>query len=421
MLDFGGGAISGDGGLLLLGQLDRKLGLMKRAGKAIDGFETRQPGKIRHLASDMFRQRVLGLAAGHEDLNDQLELSKDPLLQSAVGRDGALAQPSTLCRFENRATRELNVALSKLMVEQFVESFAEPPDELVLDFDATDDPVHGMQEGRFFHGYYDSYCFLPLYVFCGDQLLVAYLRSSKIDGAKHAWAILKLLVTRFRRQWPGVRVVFRGDSGFCRNGMLRWCERNGVDYIVGIARNSRLEALGAKLREDAGTLFAGLKAKTKLFGEFRYRAGTWESDRLVIAKAEHNRLGPNYRCIVTSLPGDGRYLYEEVYCARGGMENRIKEQQLDLFAGRTSCHAFDANQFRLLLSGFAYILMERFRALLLKGTKFARATCGTIRLNFIRVGAVVRRNTRRLYCSLSSSCPVQGLFLAVARRILLLS
>ena len=233
--------------------------------------------------------------------------------------------------------------------------------------------------------------------------------------------ILKLLVARFRRQWPGVRVVFRGDSGFCRNGMLRWCERNGVDYIVGIARNSRLEALGAKLREDAGTLFAGLKAKTKLFGEFRYRAGTWESDRLVIAKAEHNRLGPNYRCIVTSLPGDGRYLYEEVYCARGGMENRIKEQQLDLFAGRTSCHAFDANQFRLLLSGFAYILMERFRALLLKGTKFARATCGTIRLNFIRVGAVVRRNTRRLYCSLSSSCPVQGLFLTVARRILLLS
>ena len=186
MLDFEGGAISGDGGLLLLGQLDRRLGLTRRAGKVLGGFETRQRGKIRHLAADMFRQRVLSLAAGHEDLNDQLEFSKDPLLQSAVGRDGALAPPSTLCRFENRATRELNVALSRLMVEQFVESFAEAPEELVLDFDATDDTVHGMQEKRFFHGYYDSCCFLPLHVFCGDRLLVAYLRSSACDGAKHA-------------------------------------------------------------------------------------------------------------------------------------------------------------------------------------------------------------------------------------------
>ena len=421
MLDFGGGTISGDGGLLLLGQLDRRLGLTKQAGKVLDGFDTRQRGKIRHPAADMFRQRVLSLAAGHEDLNDQAEFSKDPLLQSAVGREGALALPSTLCRFENRAGRELNVALSRLMVEQFVASFPEPPDELVLDFDSTDDAVHGMQERRFFHGYYDRYCFLPLYVFCGDRLLVAYLRSSKSDGAKHAGAILKLLVARFRRQWPGVRVVFRGDSGFCRPGMLRWCERNGVDYIVGIARNSRLEALGAELREEAARLFGESKGHVKLFGEFMYKAGTWEADRRVVVKAEHNAKGPNYRCVVTSLGGDGRYLYEKMYCARGEMENRIKEQQLDLFADRTSCHAFDANQFRLLMSSFAYILLERFRALLLKGTEFAQATCGSIRLNFIRVGAVVRRNTRRLYCSLSSSCPVQGLFLFVARRILLLS
>ena len=419
--DFDGGDISSDGGLLLMSQLDRKLGVTSRIGKVLTEFDGRQRGKVRHSVLSMVRQRVFSLVAGHEDLNDQLEFGKDPLLQTAAGNDERLAHPSTLCRFENSATSASNAALSKLLVELFIESFVAPPRELILDFDATDDPIHGMQEGRFFHGYYDHYCFLPLYVFCGDQLLTSYLRPANIDAAKHAGAILKLLVARLRREWPDVRITFRGDSGFCRRRILSWCERNDVGYIVGLAKNSRLLELAAELRFTAERQYEETGQKAKLFAEFQYRAGTWKVDRRVIAKAEFSSLGANNRYIITNLPDDGQYLYEKVYCARGEMENRIKEQQLDLFADRTSCHEFIANQFRLLLSSFAYVLMERFRALLLRGTEFAEATCGSIRLNFIRIGAIIRRNTRRIYCSYSSACPIQNLFLAIASKILLLS
>lgn len=419
--DFDGGAISSNGGLLLMSQLDRKLGITARIGKVLADFDGRQRGKVLHSALSMTRQLIFGLIAGHEDLNDHSELGKDPLFQTAAGSDEHLAHPSTLCRFENNATPESNVALSKLLVELFVESFATPPRELILDFDATDDPIHGMQEGRFFHGYYDHYCFLPLYVFCGDRLLTSYLRPASIDAAKHAGAILKLLVKRLRREWPDVRIVFRGDSGFCRRRILSWCERNDVGYIVGLAKNNRLLELAAELRSVAEKQYRKSGQKAKLFAEFQYQAGTWKVGRRVIAKAEFGSLGANNRYIVTNLPGDGRYLYEKVYCARGEMENRIKEQQLDLFADRTSCHGFVSNQFRLLLSSFAYVLMERFRALLLRGTEFAEATCGSIRLNFIRMGAIIRRNTRSIYYSYSSACPIQNLFLAIARRILLLA
>lgn len=415
--NFTGGDISSDGGLLFVKEFDRKLGLTRRAGKLLDSHDVRQPGKVRHSFSDMLRQRIFALVAGNEDLNDHHELRKDPLIQTVVGRDRALATPSTLCRFENSIEHQVCVELNRLFVEFFIESFTAPPHELILDFDATDDLTYGMQEKRFFHGYYDHYCFLPLYVFCGDQLLTAYLRPSKIDAARHSWAVLALLVKRLRQEWPEVRIIFRGDSGFCRQKMLNWCDKNGVKYIVGLAKNSRLLELTKDLQIQAEATYNETHEKAKLFTELEYAAGTWKYPRRVIAKAEFNRLGPNNRFIVTNLDDAGQYLYEDVYCARGDMENRIKEQQLDLFADRTSCHDFTANQFRLQLSSLAYILMERFRALLLGGTKFAQATCGSIRLYLVKIGAVIRRNTRKIYIALSSACPNQTLIQLLAAKI----
>lgn len=409
-----------DGGLLFVKEFDRKLGLTQRAGKCLSVFDVRQSGKVKHSFSDMLRQRVFGLVAGNEDLNDHHELRNDPLIQTVVGRDRQLATPSTLCRFEKGISRQACVELSRLFVEFFVESFAAPPRELILDFDATDDLTYGMQEKRFFHGYYDHYCFLPLYVFSGDQLLAAYLRPSKIDAAKHTWAILSLLVKHFRQKWPKIKIIFRGDSGFCRQKMLNWCDKNNVKYLVGLAKNSRLLELSKELQDQAETSYEKTHEKVKLFSEFEYAAGTWKYARRVIAKAEFNSLGPNNRFIVTNLDEDGQYLYEKVYCARGEMENRIKEQQLDLFADRTSCHDFVANQFRLLLSSLTYILMERFRSLLLNGTEFAQATCGSIRLYLVKIGAVIRRNTRKIYVALSSACPNQELLRLIAAKIIAL-
>ena len=338
-------------------------------------------------------------------------------LQTAVGRTRALASASTLSRWENRSDRAQAWRLHKVLVEQFIGSFRHAPRKLVLDFDATDDRVHGGQEGRFFHGYNDHYCFLPLYVFCGDQVLVSYLRPSKIDGAKHAWAILALLVKRLRRAWPRVRIVFRGDSGFCRRRMLRWCERHDVKYIVGIARNQRLTALARPWREAAAEAFERTGVKQRVFGEFGYAARTWDRRRRVLLKAEHGARGANPRYVLTNLTGSPQRLYERVYCARGDMENRIKEQQLDLFADRTSCHGWWANQFRLLMSSFAYVLLEAIRRLALHGTELARAYVGTIRLKLLKIGAVIIRNTRRIRLLLASAYPYQDLFCLVAARL----
>lgn len=418
--NFDGGDISSDGGLLFIKEFDRKLGLTRRAGTLLNSFDNRQSGKVKHSALDMLRQRVFALVAGNEDLNDHHELRNDPLIQTIVGRERQLATPSTLCRFENGMDDQACIELSRLFIEFFVESFTTPPHELILDFDATDDLTYGMQEKRFFHGYYDHYCFLPLYVFCGDQLLCAYLRPSKIDAAKHSWAILSLLVKRLRRKWPKVNLIFRGDSGFCRQKMLNWCDKNKVKYIVGLAKNSRLLEFSKELQDQAETSYEKTHEKVKLFTEFEYAAGTWNYPRRVIAKAEFNSLGPNNRFIVTNLDDNGQELYDKVYCARGDMENRIKEQQLDLFADRTSCHDFVANQFRLLLSSLAYILMERFRTLLLNGTTFAQATCGSIRLYLVKIGAVIRRNTRKIYVALSSACPNQELLRLIAAKIIAL-
>jgi hypothetical protein len=299
----------------------------------------------------------------------------------------------------------------------FIESFDAPPDELVLDFDATDDPIHGEQEGRFFHGYYDSYCYLPLYVFCGEKLLVSYLRPSNIDPAKHSRPILKLLVTRLRQVWPGVKIIVRGDSGFCRWKLMRWCDRHGVDYILGLARNKVLEKMGQPFMLLAQQQYEQTKLKARVFTSLDYAAGTWDRPRRVIHKAEHNSQGDNPRFVVTSLEGEPQALYDEIYCARGEMENRIKEQQLGLFAGRTSCHKFLANQFRLLLSSFAYTLIQTLRRTALAGTELARAQASTIRSKLLKIGAVVVMSVRRIVLRLSSAYPLRELFMHAAARL----
>lgn len=413
--EFSGGSITSDGGVLLLGLADRQIGLSSSLQMVLK--DDRMPGKVVHGLADMVMQRVFGLSLGYEDLNDHHTLRLDPAIQTAGGLDRELASPSTLCRMENRADRDTAWAIHKVLVDKFIESFDSPPEELILDFDATDDPVHGFQEGRFFHGYYDHYCFLPLYVFCGDHLLVAYLRPSRIDGAKHAGAILRLLVKRLRRKLPKVKIVFRGDSGFCRHRVMDWCESNDVGYILGLAKNAVVKRLAGHLIDRAEVEFGDTGKKQRLFSDIEYGAKTWKIERRVIVKAEHSQRGDNPRFVVTNLKGDAQTLYDDVYCKRGDMENRIKEQQLDLFADRTSCHHWWPNQLRLLLAGLAYTLTMAIRRLGLKGTKYARATCGTIRLKFLKIGAVIIRNTRRVRFLMSSSYPFQDLFRTVAAKL----
>ena len=414
-VDFCGGDISSDGGVLLLRQADRLTGLTAAIGKVLkDG---RERGKVKHDILCMLRQRIYGLALGYEDLNDQDSLRGDLAFQTAVDKDRDLASSPTLCRFENRADRDAAIAIHKVLLEQFIASFKKAPKRLILDFDATDDAVHGKQVGRFFHGYYDHYCFLPLYVFCGHRLLTAYLRPSNIDGAKHSWAILSLLLKRLKKAWPKVRIIFRGDSGFCRHKMLDWCDKHDVGYIVGLAKNQRLNKMAAPWLDNAKLGFDETGQKQRLFGQFKYAAKTWKKQARVITRVEHSAKGANPRYIVTNLKGDAQYLYENIYCARGDMENRIKEQQLDLFADRTSCHNWWPNQFRLLLAALAYTLIETIRRIGLKGTKLAKAQCGTIRLKLFKIGAVIIKNTRRVHLMLASSYPFQTLFKLAAARL----
>jgi hypothetical protein len=307
--------------------------------------------------------------------------------------------------------------MAEVLVEAFVASHDAPPERLVLDFDATDDRIHGNQDGRFFHGYYDHDCFLPLYVTCGQQLLAAYLRPSNIDAAKHSRAILNLLVRRLRREWPGVQIVFRGDSGFCRWRMLRWCDRHGVDYILGLAKNAVLKRLARRSRIQARWNHRRTGDTQRLFETFDYAAGTWDRPRRVLAKSEHGDQGANPRFVVTSLAGDPQDLYDTLYCQRGDMENRIKEQQLGLFADRTSCHDLLANQFRVLLSAAAYVLVETLRRVGLAGTDLARAQAGTIRRKVLKIGGRIVRSVRRLAVHLASGFPLQTTFSRIVQNL----
>ena len=417
--DFSAGALTTDAGALLLREADRRLGLLDALDRALP--DPRNPALITHPQRALLAQRVYGIACGYEDLNDHQRLREDPLWQVLAeyspDLEQPLASPRTLCRLENRAHRRTLFEMAHALVEQFISSHEEPPECLVLDFDCTDDPVHGRQEGRFFHGYYDEYCFLPLYVFCGDQLLVAYLRTAGGDAARHSAAVLKLLVTRLRQAWPLVRIIVRGDSGFCRWQLMRWCDSNGVGYIFGLARNSRLLTLASPWLYQAEACWEMTAQPQRLFGEFAYAAASWDRRRRVIVKAEHGPQGDNPRFVVSNLPGNPRGLYEDLYCPRGEMENRIKEQQLMLFADRTSCQKFLANQFRLLLSAAAYVLAEAVRRLGLAGTQLERAQVSTIRLRLFKVAALVQVSVRRVYFRLASAFPLRELFGQVLGRL----
>ncbi|WP_409525739.1 IS1380 family transposase [Nitrincola sp. MINF-07-Sa-05] len=414
-INFDGGDITADAGVILLRQLDRELNLTRSIARKIT--DPRNPSLCRHQAQTMIRQRVYGLAMGYEDLNDHTTLRHDLALQTAVDSDTALASQSTLCRFELNANRAWAVAMHEELVEQFIRSYRKPPKRLILDFDATDDTVHGEQVGRHFNGYYNSYCFLPLFVFCGQKLLVSYLRPASVDAAKHAWAILALLVRRLRAEWPQAQIIFRGDSGFCRPRLLSWCERHGVDYVVGIGKNSRLDQLALDTRYRAAIACEATQEKQRCFATLWYSARSWKKRvRKVIVKAEFTALGDNNRYIVTSLSGSAKWLYDRRYCLRGDMENRIKEQQW-LFSDRTSCHDWWPNQYRLLLSGLAYVLLERLRSGYLRGTRYARAQVTTLRTRLLKIGAVITRNTRRIRIMMNSTYPDQELFQKITAKM----
>ncbi|TWT40605.1 Transposase DDE domain protein [Phycisphaerae bacterium RAS1] len=418
--DFAGGRLTTDAGGLLLREVDRRVGLVEALAGCLT--DPRDPAKIVHAQRTMLAQRIFGIALGYEDLNDHATLRSDPLFavlaEQTPDAAAPLASAPTLCRLENRVDRKALGRLAAALVGQFIASYDAPPAELVLDFDATHDPLHGKQDGRFFHGFYDCYCFLPLYVFCGDRLLVSYLRPSNIDAALHSAAILKLLVTRLRQVWPAVRIIVRGDSGFCRWRLMRWCDRHDVQYVLGLARNKTLEKQVAPWMAAAQAQFEAANQKVRNFHEFEYAAQTWDRARRVIVKAEHLPQGPNVRFVVTNLiDRRPQQIYDDLYTQRGEMENRIKEQQLMLFADRTSCHAFIANQFRLLLSSAAYVLVEHLRRTALLDTELAQAQTDTIRLRLFKVAARIVTSVRRVVLHLSSAYPLHELFARILARL----
>lgn len=431
-VDFNGGTIATDAGLLLLREVDRKLDLIRRIDNAIP--DPRDLRYVQHSQRQMLTSRIFAIAAGYEDGNDHATLRHDPAFQVAAqktpDKDGPLASPSTLSRLENRATTKMMFDLHEVLVDTFLQSFEQPPEEIILDMDATDDPIHGEQDNAYFNGFYRGYCFLPLYVFCGDQMLVSYLRPSSVGAAHHACGVTKLLVDRIRSRWPDVRIVLRGDSGFCKPKLLRWCDKNDVRYVFGLQRNPVLER---KLKYDldkAESDFQRHRAKQRRFTWLTYKARSWDRTRWVIGKAEHTDKGSNPRFVITNLPqavADAKVdaspvpppgaFYDGWYCPRGEMENRIKEQQMCLFADRTSCTDFTANQLRLLLSSFAYVLMDGIRRLALRGTKAARWRVDTIRLKLIKVAARVVVSVRRVIFHLCSNCPYQVEFNRVMERL----
>ncbi len=406
--------ITSDAGIILLSEIDRKIGLLSEAAEAFE--DPRQQTKVKHSIKTMLEQRVYAIALGYEDLNDHNQLKLDPCFQTAVGTTNTLASSPTLSRFENRADRRIAVKLHDVLFNNFIKSFNKAPKELVLDFDATDDLVHGKQAGSFFNGYYGHYCFLPLYVFCGDHLLTAYLRQSNRDPALHSWAILKLLVENIRKKWPKVKIIFRGDCGFMRHKIFNWCEKNNVHYITGLGKNNVLMKAVKHWTQKAENLFEVEQTKQRHFAELTYQAGSWKRERRVIVKAEYNHRGPNTRFIVTNLEGDPQELYDRIYCQRGKMEQSIDEQ-ISFFSDRTSCSDWWANQLRLLLSSLAYVLVDTLRRTCLKNTELEKARCKTIRLKLFKVGAIVIRNTRRIRIKMSKSYPFRDLFYLVYQRL----
>ena len=434
---FDGGHVTSDAGGMLLREVDRKFGFLDRFARCFT--DHRDPEAVEHTVADLVRQRVFALCLGYEDLNDHDRLRLDPLLAILVGKDDPtgrdrvrerdkgkpLAGKSTLNRLEltppgadgDSRYKKIVAHLARMqefLVEAFLHQHSTPPDRIVLDLDATDDPIHGHQLGKFFHGYYDCDCYLPLYVFCGEHPLCALLRPSDIDGAAGALKQLQRIVEHIRRIWPHVKIVVRGDSGFCREPIMAWCESAGVQYLLGLSKNTRLKKILGREMHEAKRAFEQTRQASRVFKDFAYRTlDSWSRERRVVGKAEHLEKGENPRFVVTSIPEeefDARTLYEVEYCGRGDMENRIKEQQLMLFADRTSCATMRANQIRLMLSTVAYVLMRALREHGLKETEVAEAQCDTIRTRLLKIGAVVKVSVRRVLLSLSESFPLPALF-----------
>ena len=422
--EFNGGAISSDGGALLLREADRKLKLIERFSQCfLDG---RNPALVEHRIEQLLTQRIYGLALGYEDLNDHEQLRHDPLLGALAGKaepgKEPLAGKSTLNRMEmgdgtpNRYKKITfwRDAIDDLLVDAFLEAYTAPPEQIVLDIDTTDLAIHGEQEGRFYHGYYDHYCYLPLYVFAGEHVLCARLRPSNIDPSTGSRKEIERMVKRIRTLWPEVQIVLRGDSGFCREELMAWCEAHQVDYVFGMARNSLLEKIVAEALEQARRQWEQKQQPARVFLEFEHEtvSGTWSRRRRVVAKAEHIDGKSNPRFVVTSLAAaawDAQQLYEDLYCARGDMENRIKEQFM-LFADRVSAASMRANQLRLYLSVMAYSLLCGLRRLGLRTTSLANAQVNTIRLRLLKIGAQIRVTVRKIWVQMSSSFPLQNLF-----------
>jgi len=442
-IDFSAGRVSSDGGGVLLREADRRLRLSERLASCFT--DHRKPWLIDHTVAELVAQRVLALALGYEDLNDHEELSKDPLLAALVGKADPtgehrlqsqgqpLASASTLGRLER--TKEDATAASRyekividfdavedLFLTVFIESYAGwEPKRIIIDLDPSDVALHGRQEERFFHGYYGHYCYLPMYAYCGEYPLSVQLRPSNIDGAAGAKDLFERIVKKLRRVWPNTHIILRADSNFCRDGLLAWCEETeGVDYVIGVAKNSRLKSALGKHMERARRAYLRTGEPARYFADLRYRTlKTWTRARRVVGKAEHLAKGENPRFVVTSLAAsefEKRYLYEDLYCARGEMENRIKEQQLDLFGDRASCHTFRGNAIRLWLSMAAHLLIVTVRKVGLAGTELASAQAGTLRTRLFKIGALVSVSVRRLYVRLSSAFPRKRLLtLALAR------
>lgn len=406
--NFTGGNIGTDGGILLLRELDKKLQLTKQLSQVIN--DERHPAYIEHSIEHMLKQRVYALSAGYEDVNDHDQLRQDLCFQTAVGCEVNLASSSTLSRFENSVDRNSQIEMGKLLVERFIQRQTKIPKELILDFDPTDNTIYGHQENRHYHGYYKDYCFLPLHVFCGDDLLVSLLRPSNIDGPKHTGAILRLLVKRFREVWPDIKILFRGDCAFGRKHIMYWCEQNDVDYVVGISGNKRLQGLAKTLTDQAENQYNDSGEKQRLFTEFDYAAKSWGQERRIIAKAEHHDGGTNLRFVATTLKHLPETIYNDHYCPRGNMENGIKQLKLDFYSDRNSCQNFLANQFRLLLSSIAYVLLTELRRSHCQLTQFAKAYGQTVRLKLIKIGVVIIKNTRRIQFLLASRHPYQNEF-----------
>lgn len=397
-----------DGGVLLLREVDRRLGLSAAAAIALG--DARRGASVHHSLESMVAQRVYGLCCGWEDVTDHNQLREDLAMQTAVGRAEPLASGPTLCRLEQAATPAQAGALNAVLLDSFIASRKQAPRQVVLDVDATHVPLHGAQEKAYFQRYYDNYCYLPLYVFAGQDLLACVLRPASRDPGSVLSALIKLLVARLRAKWPHVQVIVRADSGFCRPKALRRMERWGVDYIIGLQKNAALldhAQMAALALADQQQAQGG---KVRMFGEFGYAARTWDRQRRVIARLEHDDRGANPRFVVTSLAGNARALYEQLYCGRGEAENRIKEAQLDLFGRRASCHRFASNQLRLLLAALAYTLMINLRRLALAGTELERACTATIRVKLLKIGAAIIRNTRRVRILLASSHPLRHVF-----------